>query len=188
MAKKYLRRKGEISFLGMHISNLIIAIVCIIILLAVGNKIYWMFSEKSDLEKAETNLKVLMERIQMLKDSSGENSAELFVYFPINWVLRSYSRDFPKAECYTKQSCLCICQKPDCANNIAKVCNGLDFIVEVPQSYEAARSWYNVGKLFYDPTVYPNAIMFEKAVEGLELSKSETDKKILIEKMIANSK
>ncbi len=187
MAKKRKCKKAEISFLGMHISNLIIAVVCIIILLVIGSKIYGMFTEKSDLEKAEKNLKVITERLQMLKDTPGVNSAELLVYLPSNWLLRSYAVDFPDAECYSRQSCLCICQNPTCANNIPKVCNGLDFLVEVPASYEVSQSWYEVWKYFSTATVYPNTIMFEKSVEGLKLSKSDSNGKILIEKMTASN-
>lgn len=178
MAKNNKNKKAEISFLGMHVSNLIISVICIIILLAVGYKIYDMFSEKTDLQKAESNLKLIMERVQMIKDSAGLNSAEILVYLPNKWVLRSYSDSFPQAECYSKQSCLCICQSPTCANNVPKVCYGLDYAAEIPGTY--------IDKGWTSSDEYPNTIIFEKAAEGLKISK--LNEKVLIEKMQTTSK
>jgi hypothetical protein len=180
--KKHWKKKGDISFLGMHVSNLIIAVICIIILIGIGYKIYDMFSEKTDLEKADSNLKLVLERLKLLKNTIGINTSEVLVYSPKDWLLRSYNGEFPQAECYSKVTCLCLCKKVTCANNVPKVCEGLDFLVEIPSSYVVPRSWYNPGKLFYDPTVFPNTIILEKAVEGLKLSKS--NEKIIIEKVI----
>jgi hypothetical protein len=176
---KYLNEKRAVSWFSEHVMNIVVAIGCIIILLFVGVKMYGLFSEKTELEKAEGNLKLIKERIELLKNSPETNSMEIIVYPPKNWVLRSYIDAFPLAECYSQQGCLCLCQDGTCANNVPKICYGFDYKVEIPQSFAVPRAWYNPGRIVSSPTTYNNAIGFLKAAEGLKVYKS--DNKILIE-------
>lgn len=184
--KKIMRnKKGDIKFLLEHIVGVIISILCIIILIGIGYKIYNMFSEKSDLEKAEGNLKVVKERIQMLKDSPSVDSIEVIIYPPTKWILRSYNDKYPYAECYSKKSCLCLCKKGSCANNVPKVCYGMDFVVEIPSSFEVPAAWYDLSQYFYEAITYENSIGLYKSAEGLKVYKSDNSK-IIIEQIIVN--
>lgn len=176
---KYLNEKRGASWFAEHVMNIVVAIGCIIILLFIGVKMYSLFSDKTDLEKAEGNLKLIKERIELLKNSPETNSIEIIVYPPKNWILRSYIDAFPLAECYSQQGCLCLCQDGSCANNVPKICFGFGYKIEIPQGFEVPRAWYNPGRLVSSPATYDNAIGFSKAAEGLKVYNS--DDKILIE-------
>lgn len=176
---KYMRGKKGATWFSEHVMNIIIAVGCIIVLIFVGVKIYNLFSDKTDLEKADSNLLLIRERIDLLKNSPNVDSAEVIVYPPKNWILRSYIDAFPMSECYSKQGCLCLCQDGSCANNVPKTCYGFDYKVEIPASFEVPRSWYNPGRYIFNPTTYENAIGLSKSVEGLKIYKS--DDRVLVE-------
>lgn len=169
---KGMKGKRGVSWLSEHIMNIIIAVACIIILIAVGWKIYNLFSDQTDLQKADSNLKLIKERIDLLKNTLNADSIEVLVYPPKNWVLRSYIESFPQAECYSKQGCLCLCEDGSCANNVPKTCYGFEYKAEIPGKFEVPRSWYNPGRYVFNPTIYENAIGLSKAVEGLKIYKS----------------
>ncbi len=166
-----MKGKKAVNWFGEHVINIVIAVGCIVVLIFVGVKIYNLFSDQSELQKAESNLKLIKERIELFKNSADVNSMEILVYPPKNWVLRSYIKAFPEAECYSKQSCLCICQDGSCANNVPKSCYGFDYKVEITGSFEVPRSWYNPERYIFNPTTYENAIGLSKAVEGLNVYK-----------------
>lgn len=178
-------KKGEVKFLGEHTVGIIISILCIIILMVIGYKIYSLFSEKSDLERAEGNLKVVKERIQMLKDSPGVDSIEVLIYPPLKWVLRSYDDKYPYAECYSKKSCLCLCRDGTCADNVPKVCYGFDYFVEIPSNFEVPYKKLDPRQLVFDAKSYDNSIGLYKSVEGLKIYKSGNSK-IEIEQIVVN--
>lgn len=169
-----ISKKAEISFLGEHTLGLIVAVLCIIVLIFIGVKIYNLFSEKSDLDKAESNLKLIQGEIELIKTSTTANvNGSIIIYSPKGWVLRTYNNnDFPQAECYGGKSCLCLCQDGTCTG-VQKVCNGFIYSVEISSNYKDSGYVYS--------TVYPNSIGFLKAAEGLKIY-SQNDK-ILIEQI-----
>jgi len=169
---RYMKGKRGVGWFSGHLLNLFVAVGCILILIAVGWKIYNLFSDQTDLQKADSNLKLIKERIDLLKNSVNTDSIGILIYPPKNWVFRSYVDAFPEAECYSKQGCLCLCEDGSCANNVPKTCYGFDYKVKIPASFKVPRSWYDVRKLVFNPTTYENAIGLSKAVEGLKVYKS----------------
>ncbi len=169
MGNKKTNKRGGINFLGEHVVGIIVAILCIIVLLFIGYKVYSIFSEKTELEKSETNLKAIKTEIELVKNSPGINFRELIIYPVKKWVLRSYSEGFPESKCYGKASCLCMCQEGNCAQNNQKVCYAFEHKVVILTSYSYA---------IFD---YPNTIGFSKAAEGLKIYKQED--LIIIEKI-----
>ena len=169
MKTNKINKKG-VSFLGEHVVGIIIAILCIIILLFIGYKVYSIFSEKTELEKSETNLKAIKTEIEIVKNSPGINFRELIIYPVKKWVLRSYSENFPDSKCYGKASCLCMCQEGNCASNNQKICYAFDYKTMILTNYKYA---------IFD---YPNTIGFSKAAEGLKIYKQENS--IIIERIV----
>ena len=181
--KRKKNKKAEIDFLGEHVLGIIISVLCIIVLLFIAVVVCNLFSQKSDLDKAISNFNLVQGEIQLIKTSNGINSGQIIVYFPIGYVLRSYSNGFPKTECYGSKSCLCICEAASC-EGVQKSCNGFPFEVEINTSYTASKSWYNPGKYITNPDLITNAIGFTKAAEGLRIYKE--DDKIIIEQVQTN--
>jgi len=172
MRKNIKNKKGEISFLGEHTLGIIVGVLCILVLIVIGWKVYDLFSNKTDLEKAETNFKLIKGEIELVMTSDTIDSGDIIIYPVKDWVLRSYSADFPQAECYGKKSCLCICEDGSCYG-VSKYCEGFDFEVNIPQSYSDDGYVYS--------TVYANAIGFTKSAEGLRISFQRD--KIIIEQI-----
>lgn len=151
MKIRKMNKKGDgIGWLGEHTFNIVIAVVCLLILIGVGYKVYAFFSDKSELDKASENLKLVKIKIDSIK-SLGTGSEEAIVYFPQGWFLRSFSSNFPlgEGECLGKKSCLCACKNTNCDSSGSRVCYGFDFITEVISS----------------------PIIFEKSAEGLRIFK-----------------
>ena len=175
--KQNIRRKtnpnkrGEINFLGEHTLGIIIAVICIIILLFIGYKVYGLFSEKTDLEKAESNFKLIKGEMEIIKSSPAVNATgNIIVYSTKGWVLRSYFNEFPETECYGKKFCLCLCQDGTCYG-VSKVCEGFDYEIIINSDY--------IDSGYVTSVVYPHSIGFLKPTEGLKIN--SWDNKIFIE-------
>jgi hypothetical protein len=174
--KKNKNKRGEISFLTEHALGIIVSVLCLIVLIIIAVVVYNMFSEKSDLEKAQSNFKIVKGEIELVRDSPGVNSGQIIVYFPLKWVIRSYNQGFPKSECYGTKSCLCTCQDKTC-EGVQKICEGFPYEIEINSSYTNS-NWYNYGPIRFNTDTYPNAIGFIKSAEGLRIYNQ--DDKIII--------
>lgn len=103
-------KKAEGNFLGEHAVNIIVAVICIVMLIALGVIIYNNFiANKIKLEQAQSTLDQIMNKISLLKNE-GDNES-LLIYNPAGWAL-SYQDSMIAGErpavCQTHK-CLCIC-------------------------------------------------------------------------------
>ena len=155
-------KKGDITFFGENVLGIIIAVLCLIVLIIIAVAVYNIFSEKSDLEKAQNNFKLIKGEIELIKDSKGINSGQMILYPPKNWALRGYYSSFPQTECYGKKSCLCICQTLKC-DGAQKYCEGFDYYVDISTVY--------VDKGWTSSDYYGSTIKFTNSAEGLNVSK-----------------
>ena len=174
--KKNKNKRGEISFLTEHVLGIVVSVLCLIVLIIIAVVVYNMFSEKSDLEKAQNNFKIIKGEIELVKNSPGVNSGQIIVYSPLKWVLRSYSQGFPKSECYGTKSCLCTCQDKSC-EGVQKICEGFPYEIVINSSYTNS-NLYNYGPITINTDTYPNTIGFLKPAEGLRIYNQ--DNKIII--------
>jgi len=180
---KRLWRTKRGDFLGESVAGIVTSVACIVVLIIIAVVVYNLFSEKSDLDKAESNMKLISGEMEIIQAGNSSTVGNLIIYPPQNWVLRSYSDTFPKTECYGKKSCLCICQAVSC-EGVQKICYGYNYDLEITNSYTISKSWYNPGKYLFNPEEYPHAIGFTKAAEGLKIYKQEN--KIIIEQVVTN--
>jgi hypothetical protein len=182
--KKYkINKRGESgSFLAEHVLGIIVAVLCIVFLIVLAVIVYNWFSEKTDYDKAESNIKLVYDEIDLIYKSTGNNVGNIIIYPPIKWVLRSYTNSFPQTECYGKTSCLCICEAVTC-EGVQKICYGFDYKVEVISTLvsSSGRSWYDPRRYFVNPDEYPNAMGFSQPAEGLKIYKQED--KIIVEQI-----
>lgn len=151
--------KNKRAFLlGKHTLGLLIAVLCILILVYAGVKVYGMLSTKEKKESAEDNLNLIVNKVEYLK-SPDYTKDFLYVTItpPERWFLRSYMDwTHPKGECLDKQSCLCMCDNINCDG--LKTCRGFDFLVYVGH-YEQ-----NINNVFQ-----------LKSLEELKIEKRKTE-------------
>ncbi len=122
------KNKKAVRFLGTHVVNLVITVIVIIILIYLGVKIYNLFTEKNELERAATQLEKIIETINKVQETKVESKIEIFS--PEGWFLVTFPLEFPYGECRGKKECLCICKGYECDNNYRR-CESFDFDVEV---------------------------------------------------------
>ncbi|MFA5173956.1 MAG: hypothetical protein WC438_02120 [Candidatus Pacearchaeota archaeon] len=126
--KRLNKKAEEGTFLGVKVVNLVIAVLCIIILITLGAKLFKLFSEEGNVKQAEDILNLINDKISYL---TGGEYTENFLYMTIfppedsGWFLKSYQESFfPEKECVGKfKSCLCICNSKDCIG--LKACKGM---------------------------------------------------------------
>jgi hypothetical protein len=167
--KRTKNKRGDLSFLTENTLGLIISVLCIIVLIIIAVVVYNLFSEKSELDKAESNFKMIKGEIELLRSSSESDTGQVIVYSPKNWILRSYSTGFPKSECYGMKSCFCTCKEIDCEKD-QKVCEGFPYEIYINSSYTAS-NFYNYGPITFNMNTYPNTIAFLKPAEGIKIYK-----------------
>jgi hypothetical protein len=105
--------------LGEHTINIIIAVLCILLLVSLGNKAYGIAKEKNDLQKAEEHMDEVIRIIEGLKENGGGKS-NYYLYSPKGWSLVYFKNNLviestpyiskkiePNKECTS--NCLCFC-------------------------------------------------------------------------------
>lgn len=121
-----MNKKG-VKFLGGHVVNIVIAVIVVLLLVYLVVKVYGLI-EDNKREKAEIQLKKIVEIINQV---NGDGQARKVEVFPPgdDWFLRTFPLAFPVGECRgLKESCLCICS--DCNDPASRACNGFDFEIK----------------------------------------------------------
>ena len=104
-------KKAGINFLGEKTTDIVIAVLVIIMLVFAGVKIFGMFSDKSETQKATDNVNNFAREFNVFMKSS-ETSHDFIVLSPEDWLIYSYSKNeqvSPK-ECKDYEFCVCICK------------------------------------------------------------------------------
>ncbi len=91
--------------LGEFTLKVIVAVLCIIVLAVLLFKLYGMFSNKTEVEKAGNTVDAVLERAQ---EAKLKGSADYVLLEPKNWILLYYPTGTPKA-CQGAK-CLCLCK------------------------------------------------------------------------------
>jgi len=146
-----MKNKKAFEFLSYRVIGLLMSALVIIVLVGYGVKIYFSTAGDSDMQKAEKVLSQINDKINYVH-SSNVIQNQVNVFPPKNWILQTFvGASTPAGECLDKKYCLCICNS-NC--NRARNCKSLDFNVEVSA---------------VNPS---NAIVFEKAIEVINIIKS----------------
>jgi hypothetical protein len=120
------KRKRGIAFLGEHTVKIVIAAICILFLVILAVKLYYMVKSDSDLEKAKKSMAVLEEQIVNLLGSKTFNTAPVVLFPPQNWLLKvfGYGNFYrrPSGDCAGSYACLCMCKEDTCDG--LRVCKG----------------------------------------------------------------
>jgi hypothetical protein len=119
-------RKG-IDFLGGHTLNLVIAVICIGFLIYLGVRIYYVFTDKGDLDKANNNLKNF---VLEYKDfiASTQTEKEFMILGNADWYIIFYSREgsnpdyLVPIDCKDYQNCVCMCEG-DLTGSLVEKCD-----------------------------------------------------------------
>lgn len=113
--KEFKNKKGFL--LGELSLKLIIAVLCILILITLGVKLFGMFSKQNDVKQAENNLKLIEEKIAYLNSPDYTQDFLYVIIFPpekTGWFITSFGQGhFPSKQCNSKnfKTCLCMCKE-----------------------------------------------------------------------------
>ena len=105
-----MNKKAGINFLGEKTTDIVIAVLVIILLVFVGVKIFGIFSDKTDLEKAKNNLNSLVIDFENFMKTDKTHDT-LMVLGPEDWYIKFFDEGYSSKKCegYTSGFCLCIC-------------------------------------------------------------------------------
>ena len=112
MKIKKINKKAEgLGLLGGHTINIIIAVLSLIILFYLGSQVFGVFSDKSQLEKAQDNIDVFALEYNAFRNS-GEEKHDFIILGPKDWWLTSYPKENkPSPEiCEDYEYCMCVCK------------------------------------------------------------------------------
>lgn len=168
--------KKAVKFLGTHVVNLIITVIVIIILIYLGVKIYNLFTEKNELEKATIQLEKIIETINKVKGTETEIKVEIFS--PENWFLVTFPLEFPYGECRGKKECLCICKGYECNNPNYIKCESFDFEVKV-KGFKRGFGQRETGERYSYPLIEEELDYIALPLVG-EITVSKEEKQISI--------
>ncbi len=172
--------KKAVGFLGEHVVNLVITVIVLVLLIYLIVKVYGIFTQENELEKATIQLEKIVEVVNKVKETEEESKVEIFPP-KTGWSLATFPFDFPQAECRGEVSCLCICEDLKCSNPKARKCEGFSFGVKVDLVYKKY-----IGSLPYAiPTesnyeVFNEVLILNKPVNELKIFKEENVVKIKV--------
>jgi hypothetical protein len=136
------KKAEEGNFLGEHVLNIIIGVVCIVLLLFLAHIIYNLFTKSDDLRVAENNLKNFVSEYQSFYDDKSIQTKDFLIYGPKDWYLIIYLKgnlDLPDKLYNSESDIACICdgdKLEDCINEKTGICMGL------------GREWFNNTRVF----------------------------------------
>lgn len=132
-----MKNKKAVKFLGEHVSNIVIAVIVLILLVFAGAKVYGLFQDKSELEKAESNLNNFVAEFENFMRGT-DNEKEFMILGPEDWHVLFYKRwDYRTDKCNEYEFCACFCDgndKEDCDSN--GICSELKYEWKWDDSYE----------------------------------------------------
>mgnify|MGYP003997984511 FL=1 len=118
---KFMNKDGLL--LGEHTINLVIAVLVILVLVGGLYTMYNINRGNQDLEKSETALDIIIDRINFVKDSEELNEISVIIYPVKGWYLKSFNNfKSPEGEKELKKSWVCICDGAGCFGE--KICKG----------------------------------------------------------------
>lgn len=145
--------------------NIFIGVICFVILMFAATAIYGFFSDESNLQKAESNLKLVKTGLDMAKENpdgvyapgglSGQGFAE--VYSPTDWMIVAfpYGDTIEKPYlCKGSPYCICICSKStgdfsswiSTCNSLGKCINSEEKIITInSRGKDYDPPWYIEG-------------------------------------------
>ena len=137
-------KKAGINFLGEKTVDIVIAVLVIVMLVFAGVKIYGMFSDKSETQKATDNVNNFAREFNGFINSS-ENSKDFIILGPKDWWIMAFSKSqevSPKL-CKDYAFCVCIC-KYNCEDELAG-CAQIDTQINIGKGlgYEMKTIPYN---------------------------------------------
>ena len=122
-----MNKKGADMTIGKQVLSMVIALLVIFLLLFLGQKLISFWLTYNELENAQANLDLIVEKIKLVKD--GEfNEQTVLVTFPVDWYLRSVKRS-ENPEICDFITCLCICDTLACDGYMD--CENFNYDVEV---------------------------------------------------------
>jgi hypothetical protein len=128
-----IKNKKGIDFLGGHTLNLVIAVICIGFLIYLGVRIYYIFTDKEDLDKANDNLKNFVLEYKGFI-ASDQTEKEFIILGNAHWYILFYSKEgsnpdyLVPIDCKDYQNCVCMCKKgswQDCDEKNSGACLNL---------------------------------------------------------------
>jgi len=149
-----------------YLIGLVIAAFCIIILLILAGKLFGIYQDKNDMEKAEAHLDIILEKINKLE---SEKPDEYILYSPSDWMLISWpAREETEAlpeVCKLNgwDDCICLCKKDTCVpshmidNTDLEACNPVGICKLLPKKTFLAASDFAIK---YGFTVQPICINY----------------------------
>lgn len=179
--KKELKNKkgfllGEVSV------KLVIAILCILILIILGVKLFGMFSKENDVKKAEDNLNLIADKIAYLNSPEYTQDFLYVTIFPpeeTGWFIRSYAPGyFPGKQCNSKnfKSCLCMCNSlensPDCTGLMA--CNGFEQEIIIDSESRKFVAGGAGPVVLGGESIYKGVLEFKSSPQEIKISKEDS--------------
>lgn len=111
---KNKKNKKAFELLGNHTVNIIVSILCILVLIYIGAKIY--FYEETDLKKAESSVNEIITKMNELKENE---IGKAMVVSPNNWFVMFFDSEHDMPTTCLGKDCVCICDaKAEMFSNI----------------------------------------------------------------------
>jgi len=149
-----INKKAGINFLGEKTTDIVVAVLVIIMLVFLGAKIFGMFSDKSELTKAIDNVNAFAGEYNafiLLK----EPNHKFIILGPKDWFIASYPNEgevVKSAGCGDYENCVCIC-KYDCNDELTACANiSVQFKIGKDLGYEMDEIPYQLILQRNDPT------------------------------------
>lgn len=124
-------KKADFSFLGNNTLNIIISVLCIIILIVLGVKVFSLIQDKTDIESAESNLNNFISEFKFFIEDSQEQEREFLFLGPENWWISFYNAfEYAPDSCENYDFCACICKNKDesaCDKSNKGICTNLKY-------------------------------------------------------------
>jgi hypothetical protein len=181
--------------LGDNVANILLAVLAITVLIILGVEIFGMFSKENQARKAEDNLNLIEEKIDIL---TGSDYTKDFLYVnifpPKGWFMINFKKGFfPIKQCIGRfEGCLCLCEEINCRDselsggeanlqNICeeieciglKACKGMEQEVIMDNS-ETIKKEFGPSE---DPVIiswiYEETIKFPESIEELNILKED---------------
>jgi len=141
-----MKNKKAIRFLGEHTTNIIIAVIVLILLFYAGSKAYGLFQDKSELEKAEGNLNNFVIEFNNFMNTNDKNETEFMILGPEDWYIKFFNN---KEGGYSPKSCegynYCVCF---CNGDTVEKCNNQGACFELKYEWKWGES-YEIDEIPY---------------------------------------
>lgn len=148
-----MKNKKGFELLGNQVVMMLIAVLCILVLVYAGYRVFGLFQDKSEMEKAEGNLQNFVTEFDNFVKGI-EIQGEFIILGPEDWSFSSYRKEdltLPE-KCKGFENCICFCYF-DSGHNVND-CNKKGFCLETSGYLEIPSDYPYHKRIFIKDVPY----------------------------------